>query len=249
MDLTQIRLQAEKFSEEMSKEYYLNGAGLKTDINLRNIYANYPNLYTEANLNHIKHLYSTENNSDSCRKLKYLLEAFYGEILGKINSKLFSEYIYLESTGKICISGHAELPFRSARSNIMQERNRVKREEIADLISKFINVNLNPLLEKINDKENEYISESGFKNKADMFINLSGIDLYRLNDEMQTFIRDTDDIYLSFLKKYSKSKLNLELNELKRHDLWFMFKSLILIHCSLKIKCLKKFFHFWKKWE
>jgi len=129
----------------------------------------------------------------------------------------------------------------------MHERNRVKREEIADLISKFINVNLNPLLEKINDKENEYISESGFKNKADMFINLSGIDLYRLNDEMQTFIRDTDDIYLSFLKKYSKSKLNLEVNELKRHDLWFMFKSLNSDSLFPKDKMSEKIFSFLEK--
>jgi hypothetical protein len=52
-----------------------------------------------------------------------------------------------------------------------------------------------------------------------MFTKLSGIDLYKTDLMMQDFIKETDELYTKYLGIYSKKVLNMNAEDLKRHDL------------------------------
>lgn len=219
MDLNQIREKVEKYSEELSKAYYLQGAGLKTNIDFDDIYTRYSGLFSEDNLLIIKDSLYKSSNSDDKKRANSFLEAFYGEIITQKHKSLISELLELESTSIIEIESGKSVPYRSSMSCLLEETSALKRQQIQQNIESFVGEKLNRVLEESFLQEKESINELGFANKIEMFTSLSGIDLYKTDLMMQDFINETDELYTEYLGIFSKKILNMSAEDLERHDL------------------------------
>lgn len=226
MKIEQLRNDVEKFMQEMSKEFYMQGAGIAQDVNFDKIYSKYPNLFTAENLQNISiALNSSEPGSDESRKLKLFLEAFYGEILSIINKDLNTQFFRIESGSKIEIDSEHFVPYRSSMIYMLNEQDRQKRAKIRMSIDSFVASRLNPVLEEMFTRERAYLNELGFENKVKMFEYLSGIDIHAVDDVMQKFLKDTEDVYTEYLSKFAKQRLGINVNEMYRDDLLYMMRA------------------------
>lgn len=226
MKLEQLRNDVERFMQEMSKEYYMQGAGIAQDVNFDKIYEKYPNLFTGENLHKIKNaLNESEPGSDEARKLKLFLEAFYGELLSVVNKDLNTKFFRTEATAKIEIESGKFVPYRSTMIHMLNEQDRKKRGEIRKAVDTFVAANINPILEEMFLREQNYINELGFENKVKMFEYLSGIDIHAVDKVMQKFLNDTEEVYTRYLSTLANERLGTGINELYRDDLLFLMRA------------------------
>ena len=222
--IEKLRNIVEKFNQEISKEYYLQGAGLKDDIKFDEIYKKYPEIKDKENINILKQAISkNEDNPEESRKLTLFLENIYNEVISSELSSLSEELLLKEASGKIEINGK-DAYFRSSMIEMINQEDRNIRESIRKKRNEFIDDNLNPIHVKIHNQEKELIEKLEYKNLIDMFQSLSGINLYTLNDSMQNFLKMSEDMYVDILSYYAKNKLNLKISELKKHDLLYILR-------------------------
>ena len=84
--INKLRQRLESFNQEISKEFYLQGAGLKDNIPLKEIYGKYPDIFTSENISYLnEELNKNKDNPNEEKRLRYLLETIYFEV---ISSKL-----------------------------------------------------------------------------------------------------------------------------------------------------------------
>jgi len=224
-ELAKIRKDVESFAQEISREFYLQGAGLKQEVNFNKIYDKRPLLFTNENLGKIQSaLKNNCSNRNELRRLRFFNEAFYGEIMGSLTRDHVSQYYQTEATGKITFENNKCVSYRGAMVELLNEKSRSRREDLKNALDEFTNKKVNPILESIFNIERNYVNEMGFPDKIEMFRRLSGIDLYSLDKVMQRFLEETEDVYVKELSKLAKEKLGLRIDELKKHDLLFLTK-------------------------
>lgn len=222
MTIEKLREQSESFNQEISKEFYLQGAGLKNEIDVDSIYSKYPDIHKMENIELIqKEIEDNKDNPSEVKKLTILLENLYNEMIGFELSDLSMEALSKETNGTIEVDNKT-VSFRSVMGEILKSHEREKRNEIEVKKDEFLETELNPISREIHQKENGLIKSFGFKNKVEMFQTLSGIDLYRVNAQMQDFLAKTEDVYVETLSYFAKKKLGLGINDLKRHDMLYM---------------------------
>jgi hypothetical protein len=207
----------ESFSQELSRIYYLQGAGLGSNVNVNDVYSKYPSLFTDENQHTLEIQLKGANNTDDKNRLKKFLEAFYCERISESNKHL-NEELFSAENSKIEVDGSLR-PYRNLMISMYNEKDVSKKKLIRKKLDEFTSEKLNPLLKKIFLNEVEYINRIGFSGKIEMFTSLTGIDLYSLNSKMQRFLALTEDIYMRILEKIAREKLNLTPKNLKRDDL------------------------------
>jgi len=222
--LEHLRTEIESFTTEISREYYLQGAGLKESIDIKSFYEKYPSVKDRNNIELIKaeSERSTED-PEKTKQLRYLLENTYREITSFEQSPITEKVLETEFTGKIKY-GEKEYFYRSIINEIINTSDRTIRETLNDIKNKFIENNLNPLLSESFKLGHLITKEFGFENLTEMFINISSINLHDLNKEAGEFLKYSEDIYYDLLKYYSKKILESDIPELKKHDLMYMMK-------------------------
>ncbi len=221
-ELAKIRKDVESFAQEISREFYLQGAGLKQEVNFKKIYDKRPGLFTNRNLGKIQSaLRDQSHNGPETRRLKFFNEAFYGEIMGNLTREYVSQYYQIEAAGKIPF-GSGCVSYRGAMIELLNEKSRGRREGLRGALDEFTDRKVNPILETIFSIERNFVLEMGFRDKIEMFRELSGIDLYALDKVMQGFLKQTEEVYAEALSKLAKQKLNLKIEDLKKHDLLFL---------------------------
>ena len=225
MKIEIIRKNFEMFSEDISREFYLNGAGLKDSIDFQLVYDKYEGLFKAGNLDIVKDFLDKSGSDKDIKRNKMLLEAFYGEIIHQKNNKLHSMYLNRQTSGKINIAEKEEISYRNSTIRIFNEHCHDKREVIRKGTEEFIKTDLNPILKEIHLSEDDFSSEIGFDNRVDLFEFFSGINLSQLNNEMQNFLSQTEDLYIQLLKKAAKEKLDTHIQDLRLHDLTYLTKS------------------------
>lgn len=219
MKLEEIRKTVEQYSQEISRAYYLQGAGLKNNIDFDSIYEKYSGLFSEENKLTIRNSLDVASNPDEHKRANSLLEAFYGEIITKKHKSLISELLELESSSEIEVEPGKSAPYRSSMYYLLNEPSMLKRQQIEKNIESFIEEKLNPVLEESFLQEEKSIRELGFPNKVEMFTKLSGIDLIETDRMMQGFLNETDELYSRYLNFVSERELQIPAENLKRHDL------------------------------
>lgn len=224
MTIEKLREQSENFNQEISKEFYLQGAGLKDEIDVDKIYSKYPGIHKNENIDLIqKEIENNKDNPAEINRLNILLENLYNEIISFELRDLRMQELAKETNGTIDVDNKT-VSFRAIVGEILESNERERRNEIEEKKDEFLVKELNPISKEITLKEKDLIKSFGFKNKIDMFGKLSGIDLYKLNSQMQSFLEKTEDMYTETLSYFAKKKLGLGINDLKKTDLIYMYR-------------------------
>lgn len=224
MQLEKLRSRVESFSEELSRIYYLQGAGLGSNINIDGIYGKFPALFTDENQLMLEKQLNEAVSDDDKNRLRKFLEAFSCERISETNKALNDKLFSIENS-KIDLEGSA-IPYRSLMVLMYNEQDKSKKRVIRKKLDEFTAEKLNPVHEKIFINEHEQLSRFGYKNKIEMFIFFTGIDLYSLNAQMQIFLAETEEIYVNTLQKLASKKLNCNLSDIDRDDL----NNLVRVH-------------------
>jgi oligoendopeptidase F len=228
-DLDIIRQRSESLFQELEQEFYLEGAGLKDEVNAAVIYEKYPELSDRSTVESIQlYLSAPQKKSASTaedrKKLKLLLENSVQMYLNKQVQPMNDKMLTIESNGSILVNGK-EIGFRQSAVSLVNETDREVRQAISDRRDEFIEEELNPLLLKIHAKTESGAKSIGFKNYVAMVEQLSGIELYSLHELTEEFLRSSNELYEENLRRHAKKKLSLALENLRKHDLAFLARA------------------------
>jgi oligoendopeptidase F len=221
-DLEKIRSDVENFCSDMNKEYYLNEAGLKDELNVSAIYEKYPHLFDKKLILQLATKRKQAQGEEE-RKLRYL-QAFSLEYhLGMVVRTLTDKAQTMQSKGIIRVDGE-KLAFRLAQIKMLNEPNREKREKLFGARNKFIDKVNVPLLERM-QQLHDTAKEFEYENYTALFTDIKEIDFKTLANIMQNFIDKTETIYTKRMNEELKSKLGVQLEEAEKHDVSFFFRA------------------------
>ena len=221
-DWNRIRRDVEDFCSEMEKEWYLNWAGLKEEMNLSAIYNRYKHLFTKELILEVKEKRKHAKGEEE-RKLRYLQQFFVSEYLGMIVKELSEKAETMESKETIKVDGE-KIPFRLADVKMANEPNRERRSKLFEARNRVID-KINVVLLKRMEKLHETSRELGYTNYMALFRDIKGIDLQRLEKLMQDFSTKTKSIYTTRMDKALLKKVGVKLKDAEKHDLAFFFRA------------------------
>jgi len=222
VDWNKIRLDVENFSTEKEREWFLNGAGLKDEINLSAIYQKYGHLFTKPLVLEVKEkLKHAEGEQE--RKLGYLQEFFVSGYLEMVVKELSDRALTMESKEKIRVDSE-EIPFRFAAVKIENEPDRTKRSELFQARNKAIE-RINPILRERMQKLHNATIELGYKNYMALFESVKKIDFISLEKIMRIFIDKTESLYVSLMDEALKAKVGIRLEDAEGHDIVYFIRA------------------------
>jgi oligoendopeptidase F len=221
-NLNKIRADVESFCSEINEEYYLNGAGLKDELNISAIYTKYKHLFDRKLILEVQKKRKQAKGEEE-RKLRYLQAFFLEYYLGNAVKELTDEAETMQTAGTIRANGE-KIPFRLAQIKMINEPNRVKREVLYKARNNFINKINVPLLKRM-QKLHETAKVFGYTNYMTLFKDMKSIDFQALENIMQGFIERTESVYVKRMNEELKVKIGVELEDAEKHDVSFLFRA------------------------
>lgn len=222
VDLDKIRIDVGNFCSEMNKEWYLNWAGLKDELNISAIYKKYGYLFNQKLILEIKDKRKQAVGEDE-RKLRYLQAFFLEYYLDMTVKELTDKAETLQAKGTIKSDGE-EVAFRLALIKLINEPDREKRRKLFHARNNFIaKINV-PLLERM-QKFHDVSKQLGYENYKALFEDIKSIDFQQLEEVMQDFIDQTESIYTARMDEELLGKVGVRLKEAEKHDVRFFFRA------------------------
>jgi hypothetical protein len=227
--LEKIRDRAERFYQELEKEYYLEGAGLKEQVNAAEIYDRYADLASRSLLEYLRvcaeEAAAAAAHTD-LRRITLMMETAVQTFLTNGVQKETDALLTIEATGFIDINdGRGEIGFREAAVRLMNEPDRARRRMIAAARDRFTVEKLNPLYRQIVETVHRMTREIGYTNYREMVQQVSSINLMELHAMTGEFLSDTEQMYEDVLGWFTQKELGIPLGELERHDLAFLSRA------------------------
>ena len=216
----EIRQYGERLLRELNEELYRNLAGLKKESNISPIYKSYQDLLDPGvffSINSVSPKYNEEE-----RGIKLLRGFLAKSIIERKTSTLKDKILTIETRAEIPL-GSRGISYRSASAEIKREPRREIREEI-DEKRCGIALKLNPLFLEALYTTHKTSSELGFL-YTNLCDEIEGLNLNQLETNARLFLKDTEYIYRDLLKWFLLKRMELKLQDAKKHDLDFLFNS------------------------
>lgn len=223
VDWNKIRSDVENFATEKEREWFLNWAGLKEEMNLAAIYEKYGHLFTKPLILEVTEKHKQAKDEED-RKLRYLQEFFVSGYLEMVVKELSDKAETMEAKEKIKVNGE-EMTFRLAATKISNEQDRDKRNKIFHARNKLIDKTISPVLKERMQRLHDTSKELGYKNYMALCENIKSIDFLSLEKILRSFIEKTEPLYVSLMDKALKDKIGVSLRDAERHDIAFFFRA------------------------
>jgi hypothetical protein len=220
LSLERLRAGGEAFSEAVSREYYLSGAGHKTTAALQPIYdAHRAVLGPEALELTLEMLKGAAPGSEDERSARALAEWQAETQASRELATLDEREIAWEATAMLRLDDGRTMPYQSASIEMANAADRRERLTIERARAALVAGELAPLKQERLQRERELTEAldvaAGYN---PTFERLSGVPLAALRDECAAFLRDTqamwDDVYAEFVRR----GLGIEPGEATRAD-------------------------------
>ncbi|MEO8945005.1 MAG: hypothetical protein ABI338_00800 [Gemmatimonadaceae bacterium] len=225
MKLHRLRDRAQAFSQDVAREGYLAYSGLKSEAALQAIYARYSDILNDETLAQCVGAFrGAAPGSDDGRAARMMLEWQVESRIGRHLAKLDEREVELENTSVIRIADGSVLPYQRASIEIANSNNQKERAAIDAARARVVEDSFAPLrLERV-QRECETVQELGIAPGYNAtFEVVSGISLSKLAAECETFLRDTESMWLSVLSERLKA-FGVPLDEATRADSLALFR-------------------------
>jgi hypothetical protein len=204
------RREAEAFVSEIGLEHYLHFAGLKPSLEIEAIYEAHAGLFTRDALEDLR---ATGNRA--------LIEFCVEGLVGRATTSETAELAEREAELELELEGEA-LPFRQAAIEQAGEPEPNRREAIERARLDVTEGELNPLHERVIDRNHELAEELGWSSMTQLCGEISGIDLRALAARAADFLAATEDQYRRTVEPTMRSELGID--RLRRSDLPAFFR-------------------------
>lgn len=219
--LEYIASRLDAFYEELGREHYLLGAGLKSEPQIGEIYRKYRDLYTAETIRALEEAL-TMADGETSRRVRYLLAFAYSNYMQSSVSTLTEAYLMKEMETVVRVNGE-ELPFRKAMSVIRCIGDRDKRRGLEREISQKLG-EMNHILRERVMCLHDIASEFGYRSYMDLYSAVKGINYGGLMSALDGFLRRTSSLYRDLLEDMLHG-IGVELEEAERHDVYYLLNS------------------------
>ncbi|MCE2452194.1 MAG: hypothetical protein J4F48_05035, partial [Nitrospinae bacterium] len=127
MRLADIRTRAEEFLGESRKEWYEVGAGLKEDVRLSEIFAEYADLFTRDNIETLTSLADSADDEDESLRLAELRGFLTLAHIRNETRDLSEKALLFETRTTVETPEGESIPYRQSAVALLNESNRERR--------------------------------------------------------------------------------------------------------------------------
>lgn len=221
-DLDSYRQRAERFVEQIDREYYLHLAGLKPELEIEPIYRRHAGLFEREAVERLRELASA-TEGDERRRLRYLLQFAFEGALGEATKAETAEIAGLEAALELELDGG--VPYRSVPIEQANEPDAARRAALEAARDELLESRLNPLYLRAHRRARELTRELGWASYAEAWAELRGIDLAALAAQMSGFLRATEDVYAAIVDPQLEAVVGERLGSIRRSDLPRFFRA------------------------
>jgi hypothetical protein len=220
-----LRRDGQAFMEEISREYYMAGAGHKATADLQPIYRRHATATSRESLASVRERFKqTQPGSEDHRQARILLEWLAEMQSSRDLAPLEEREIAWEGSAMVTLEDGRQLEFQ--RTAIEMANSRDRRERLAVEKARYVAVaaGLAPLRRERFERERVIIEQLDLADGYNAtFEALSGVDLAGLAAQCEAFLADTqalwDDTYPRFVRKL----LHIEPSDATRADALALF--------------------------
>jgi hypothetical protein len=223
MDLDAYRSDADRFCEELDREYYLHLAGHSAELEVERIYDHHRDLFSRRAVEGLRELAASRDGEEG-RRIAYLLEFAAHGHLGLATSALEARLAGLEVALEVEVDG-ARIPFRSAPIEQANEADGERRAAISDARDELVTEHLDPVYVETLERSHELAGSLGWSSYREMCAQLRGIDLEALAAQTRAFLDATAQAYPKALDPELEVAGLPPLGRLRRSDLPRFFRA------------------------
>jgi hypothetical protein len=214
--LDRLDAEAETFNQELTREYYLNGAGLKDDLSIVPIFERHAHLFTRKTVDDV-----TAAPHDDERWAP--LRAFVVEGYLENAAKTLSEQIAERETSDAAKWQRKKVPYRALPVLIANEADAGRRHEI-DRLRIELTAAQNPLREQRWDALHAEARSLGYDDYVSLCEDVGQVDLDELATPLESFLWESEAVYRSRLGRYL-GEMGVSAASAERSDLAYLFRS------------------------
>ena len=222
LDLERYRGAAERFGEELSREYYLHLAGHKAELEIEPLYERYAELFRREQVAELREL-AAAGEGEEGRRLRYLLHFAFDGLLGNETRSEEAALAGLEASLEVD-PGDGPIPYRAVSIEQANEPDPIRRLALEEARNELLMDRLNPLHRAALERGHELCREFGWPSYAAAFAELRGIDLDALRAQTARFLEHTSGAYPTVLDSQLE-RMEMRLAELRRCDLPRFFRA------------------------
>jgi hypothetical protein len=215
--------------EDVSREYYLAHAGLKSTAELQPIYARHADVVgPDALALALEDFASAAGGRDAeaKRSARLILEWQVETHAARLVAPSEEREIAWESTAMIKLADGSVVPYQRAGIEIANATDRAERLALDTARAALVEQELTPLRRDRLEQEKAFVESLDIAGGyIPTFEALSGIDLGALAAECTAFLRDTSDMWSDWLPAAVKRSLNVPVGELTRSDALALFRA------------------------
>lgn len=213
MNLESLVADGERMSQELNREYYELGAGLKEEPGLEAIYGRYEHLGRDEAL-------ALARESGSRELLGWVL----GIRLGRKIVSCEERQLEWEQNAVVTVD-ETTTPYLRVPIELANSSNREYRRRLEEARNAAGAAALNPIrMERFNIERDEVCS-LGVGDYVESIGWLSDFDLDALGRQAEEFLRDTHDMYADSLARLAKRRVGVPVDELLRSDVPWIFRA------------------------
>ncbi|MGD8727357.1 MAG: M3 family metallopeptidase, partial [Gemmatimonadales bacterium] len=213
MTLDRLVAEGEELHEELGREYYVTGSGLKSDPEFQDIYDRHPFIISEEAL-------TLAQVSGSAPILEWIVETRVGRAVAPLEER----QLVWEQHAEVEVDG-SKVPYLRAPIVLANSPDRDYRRALDMARAKSGAAGLNDLRRERFQLEHSMVEELGMGQYVEAQSRLSGIDLDELGVSCTLFLDRTGDMYEECLERLAKRRLGLELGRLQRADAGWLFRA------------------------
>jgi hypothetical protein len=224
--LESLRVQGQSFMEEISREYYLAGAGHKSTAELQPIYERHAAAIGADALAFVRaELGRATPGSEEHRSARMLLEWLAELQSSRELAPLEEREIAWESTAVVRLDDGREIEFQQSSISLGNAEDRRERLAIERARNRLIGAELAPLRRERLQREREIIEQLDLADGYNAtFEALSGIRLEELGRQCEALIADTDDLWDDTSPRFVRKLLKIEPRDATRADASALFR-------------------------
>jgi hypothetical protein len=222
-DLDAYRRDAEVFLEEIDREYYLQGAGHKPDLEIEPIYERHEALFTGEAVARVGEQRAAAREEEEVR-LRYLHQFALDGNLGAVTRDLEARMAELEAALEVEV-GDETIAYRMAPVVQANEPDADRRAEIEAARNAVLAESLNPLHLEALERAHAACGELGWPSYIDAYSDVRALDLRALARRLDEFASATEDGYSATVDPELDRTVGRSLGDLRRSDLSRFFRA------------------------
>jgi hypothetical protein len=223
LDSAAYRDQAERFTEEISREHYLHLSGQKPDLEVDAIYSRHADLFGRDAVAGLREAAEAAGGEEQ-RGLRELLQFAFDGLQGHETVGEEEELAKLEASLEVELDGET-VGFRQVATEIANEPDAERRAVLEKARDELVAERLEPLHLAMLERAHALCREFGWAGYADAYASLRGLDFQDLAGKAERFLADTDPAYAGVVDPELEAVGVPKLGQLQRSDLPRLFRA------------------------